>query len=73
MFDMVHIDTVKGLINDAFTRFVWAMTSKATTGFNYVNLIQSANRKLSLNIKHISTLTLVNQELVIRITGLMNE
>ena len=25
---------------DAFTRYVWAMTSKTTTGFNYVNLIQ---------------------------------
>ena len=50
MFDIVHIDTVRGLIKygstkhstaiDAFTRFVWAMTMKTTTGFNYVNLTQ---------------------------------
>ncbi|KAI2796346.1 hypothetical protein BLOT_015798 [Blomia tropicalis] len=44
MFDIVHIDTVRGLVNDAFTRFVWAMTSKATTEFNYVNLIQQVKQ-----------------------------
>ena len=46
MFDIVHIDTVRGSTKhstaiDTLTRFVWATTSKTTTVFNLVNLIQA--------------------------------
>ncbi|KAI2798904.1 hypothetical protein BLOT_012521 [Blomia tropicalis] len=69
MFDIVHIDTVRGLIKygstkhstaiDAFTRFVWAMTSKTTTGFNYVNLIQQVKQIGKQKLQEVKKLALI--------------